>query len=162
MSDLHVLTKTICRIAFSIFLIALPASGFAAGDHAKLNTEDLLVQSAEADHRFLVEVAATDRERARGLMFREEMAIDHGMLFVFESEGQRHFWMKNTPLSLDIIYINAAGQIVSISAHTTPYSESVIPSGKPARYVLELNAGTSEKLGIDVGDVISSPSMEIK
>jgi uncharacterized protein len=162
MSELRVFSKAFFSAVFLISLIASTASGLAASDRAQLKTEDLLVQSAAAEHRFLVEVAATGRDRARGLMFREEMATDHGMLFVFEGEGERHFWMKNTPLSLDIIYISEVGRIVSISAHTTPFSESIIPSGEPARYVLELNAGTSEKLGINVGDAVSSPSMKIE
>ena len=104
-------------------------------------------------------MAVTAPERSRGLMFREEMAADHGMLFIFETEGDRYFWMKNTPLPLDIIYIDATGKIVSIAADTTPFSEQTIPSGAPAKYVLELNAGTSAERGIGVGDTVSSASM---
>ncbi|MFC6656249.1 DUF192 domain-containing protein [Roseibium salinum] len=118
-----------------------------------------MIRSAEQEHRFVAEIAATSEQRARGLMFREEMAADHGMLFIFEGESNRSFWMKNTPLPLDIIYIDAAGRIVSIAADTTPFSEAVIPSGAPARFVLELNAGTAEKIGIERGDQVSSPSM---
>ncbi|MTI08012.1 DUF192 domain-containing protein [Roseibium denhamense] len=121
--------------------------------------ETLTIQSDGGEHVFQVEVAKTDRERARGLMFREAMAADHGMLFIFESEGERFFWMKNTPLSLDIIYANGAGKIVSIAEDTLPYSERVIPSNYPSRFVLELNAGTSKKLGIKPGDVMASPSI---
>ncbi|MES0882266.1 DUF192 domain-containing protein [Roseibium sp. SCP14] len=144
-------------LAFSLLMTAVFA--FAANGQEPLPQETLLIRSGEAEHRFLVEVAATDIERARGLMFREEMAADHGMLFIFEGEGERFFWMKNTPLPLDIIYIDNAGHIVSIAADTTPFSETVIPSGKPARFVLEVNAGIAEKLEIKVGDQISSPSM---
>lgn len=152
-------SKSLRSLVFVLTLIIAPVAVMAAGDQAELPTENLLVQSPSAEHAFLVEVASTDQQRARGLMFREEMAKDHGMLFVFEGEGERFFWMKNTPLPLDIIYISAAGQIVSIAADTTPFSVSVIPSGKPARYVLELNAGTAKKLGIEVGDKVTSPSM---
>ena len=145
-------------LAFSVVVTIVFAS--AANGQEPLPQETLLVKSDETEHRFLVEVAATDIERARGLMFREEMAADHGMLFIFEGEGERFFWMKNTPLPLDIIYIDNTGQIVSIAADTTPFSEAVIPSGKPARFVLEVNAGIAEKLAIKVGDRISSPSMK--
>ncbi|WP_297586674.1 DUF192 domain-containing protein [Roseibium sp.] len=123
--------------------------------------EDLTIQTADGELTFVVEVAANDIERARGLMFREEMAENQGMLFIFESEGERFFWMKNTPLPLDIIYISTAGKIVSIAEDTTPFSEAVIPSGKPARFVLELNAGTSQKLAIAIGDHVTSPSMQV-
>ncbi|MEP3665528.1 MAG: DUF192 domain-containing protein, partial [Roseibium sp.] len=88
-----------------------------------------------------------------------EMGPDTGMLFVFQSEDQRYFWMKNTPLPLDIIFIGADGAIVSIAAGTTPFSTDTIPSGKPARFVLELNAGRAAELGIKAGDTASSPSM---
>jgi len=145
---------TLCVLAFT----AVPAA-IAQESGAELPTENLTVQSGENQHRFTVEVAATDRQRARGLMFREEMAADHGMLFIFEGEGDRYFWMKNTPLPLDIVFIGAEGTIVSIAADTTPYSEAVIPSAGPARFVLEVNAGLSAKLGIEAGDTVSSPSM---
>ncbi|WP_082837195.1 DUF192 domain-containing protein [Labrenzia sp. OB1] len=145
---------TLCAI-----LVTAPLSSTADDNQVKLRMESLVVRSGDREHRFEVEVAANDRERARGLMFREEMAADHGMLFIFEGEGDRYFWMKNTPLPLDIIYISAESRIVSIAADTTPFSEAVVPSGAPARYVLELNAGTSARLGIEPGDAVSSPSM---
>ncbi len=147
---------TLCAI-----LVTASLSTRADDSQTELPVETLMVRSGDREHRFEVEVAATDRERAKGLMFREEMAADHGMLFIFEGEGDRYFWMKNTPLPLDIIYISAAGRIVSIAADTTPFSEEVVPSGAPARYVLELNAGTSARLEIAPGDTVSSPSMAI-
>ncbi len=142
-----------------ILVTGLSAGAVAQDDGKRLRTEPLTVESAAKTHEFTVEVAVTAPERSRGLMFREEMAADHGMLFIFEQEGDRYFWMKNTPLPLDIIYIDAAGRIVSIAADTTPFSEQTIPSGAPAKYVLELNAGTSAESGIKVGDTVSSTSM---
>lgn len=152
------------RSAAQVFLALILVAGLSAGavaqdDGKRLRTEPLTVESASKTHRFTVEVAVTAPERSRGLMFREEMAADHGMLFIFEQEGDRYFWMKNTPLPLDIIYIDAAGGIVSIAADTTPFSEQTIPSEAPARYVLELNAGTAAQRGIKVGDTVSSASM---
>ncbi|WP_434052085.1 MAG: DUF192 domain-containing protein [Roseibium sp.] len=152
------------RSAAQVFVALILVTGLTAGAHAqddgkRLRTEPLTVQGTGQTHSFTVEVAVTAPERSRGLMFREEMAADHGMLFIFEQEGDRYFWMKNTPLPLDIIYIDAAGKIVSIAADTTPFSEQTIPSAAPAKYVLELNAGTSAELGIGVGDTVSSESM---
>ena len=153
------------RVTFCLFLgfslIASALSHSHAEDAGqRLAVERLTVASADGELVFEVEVAANDLQRARGLMFREQMAADHGMLFVFESEGERYFWMKNTPLPLDIIYIAENGRIVSIAADTEPFSEAVIPSRKPARFVLELNAGTARKQGIAIGDTVSSPSMQ--
>ncbi|MEP3047394.1 MAG: DUF192 domain-containing protein [Roseibium sp.] len=138
------------------------ATGFANNKSQQLRTEPLEVVSAKTTHEFVAEIAATYRERAKGLMFREEMPDNHGMLFIFETESDRYFWMKNTPLPLDILYIDAMGRIVSIAANTVPFSEKVIPSGAPARFVLELNAGTAKKLGISAGDQVSSESMSLE
>ncbi|WP_306146090.1 DUF192 domain-containing protein [Roseibium sp. MMSF_3412] len=152
--------RSVAKVFLALFLVTGLTSGtFAQDDGKRLRTEPLTVESAEKTHRFTVEVAVSAPERSRGLMFREEMAADDGMLFIFEKEGDRYFWMKNTPLPLDIIYIDAAGKIVSIAADTTPFSEQTIPSGAPAKYVLELNAGTSAERGIVVGDTVSSASM---
>jgi len=146
-------------LALLVGVAAMTTASRSQNAQETLRQENLVVQSGDQTHRFVVEVAETDRQRSRGLMYREEMAADHGMLFVFDGEGERFFWMKNTPLPLDIIYIGATGDIVSIAADTTPFSEKVIPSGEAAKFVLELNAGTSASLGIDVGDKVSSPSM---
>lgn len=100
----------------------------------------------------MVELALTPRQRAHGLMFREEMAPDAGMLFLFEREAPRSFWMKNTYLPLDILFIDRTGRIVSIAPDTVPLSEASIPSGAPAMGVLELNAGVAAALGIAPGD----------
>ncbi|WP_018701164.1 DUF192 domain-containing protein [Amorphus coralli] len=105
-------------------------------------------------HAFTVEIADDPMERARGLMFREEMAPDHGMLFDFAREQPVSFWMKNTPLSLDMIFAKADGTIVRIAENTTPHSTDAVPSGAPVRFVLEVVAGTSDRLGIAPGDRI--------
>lgn len=126
------------------------ASGLSAAK--PLQTEELTVESATGRHVFLVEIARTEPQRARGLMFRETMAQDAGMLFIFELEGERYFWMKNTPLSLDIIFLDASGVVVSIAESTTPFSEETISSQGASLYVLEVLAGTSKRLDISVGD----------
>jgi uncharacterized protein len=99
-----------------------------------------------------IEIADTDAERMRGLMDRQNLPDNAGMLFIFPNEELRSFWMKNTYISLDIIYINSQKEIVSIQKYTQPKSTYSIPSEKPAMYVLEVNAGYSDKNGIDPGD----------
>lgn len=121
----------------------------------------LSIHTPETVHPFRVELAQTDVERARGLMQRKEMAPDHGMLFVFEAEGPRYFWMKDTPLSLDIIFVDEAGKIIRIADHTVPFSEKIIPSMGDALYVLEVLAGTCERLGINVGDQLVSKPLKV-
>ena len=101
-----------------------------------------------------VEIADTPEKRQLGLMYRKDLPPDHGMLFLFPRETPQSFWMKNTVLPLDIIYINTARTIVSIAKDTTPFSEQPIPSGQPAQYVLEVNAGFCERHGIVSGDRI--------
>ena len=99
-----------------------------------------------------VEVADTQEKRQLGLMYRNELPAFSGMLFIFPQEGPRSFWMKNTPLSLDIIYINADFTIVHIAENTTPYSTAPIPSKHPAKYVLEVNGGFCQHHGIVARD----------
>lgn len=104
-----------------------------------------------------VELAVTQAVQARGLMFRSDLAQNAGMLFVFPDNSPRSFWMKNTPLSLDILYIGEDRTIGHIAADTTPYSEKSIPSQGPARYVLEVHAGFTKRHGIKPGSKITLP-----
>jgi len=133
--------------------------GFAATARAEapLGAGRLEIRSATARHPFTVEIADTEPKRAEGLMFRTEMAADHGMLFDFKREQPVWFWMKNTYLSLDMIFVKADGQILSIAEDTTPLSEATVPSGGPVRFVFEVRAGTSKRLGIRPGDRIVHP-----
>jgi len=139
---------------------ALAVSACAAdrGAAAEPVLEDLEIVTAQGrTHRFKVEIADTDPERARGLMFRASMERDRGMLFEFPEESERSFWMKNTYIPLDIIYIAADGKIVSIAADTTPFSEVPVPSHGPARGVLEINGGLAARLGVKPGDTVRHP-----
>jgi hypothetical protein len=101
-----------------------------------------------------IEIADEEAERMRGLMDRISMPENAGMLFIFERDEPRSFWMKNTYISLDIIYINSNKEIVSIQKYTQPKTTSSIPSEKPAMYVLEVNAGFTDSHGIKPGDKI--------
>lgn len=128
--------------------LALTVSAFAAERSA------LTVVTAKGEHVFQVEVADTNETRAQGLMFRTEMAPDAGMLFDFKAEQPVYFWMKNTYLPLDMIFIRANGTVARIEANTVPLSERSVPSGSPVRYVLEINAGRSAAIGLKPGDVV--------
>lgn len=101
-----------------------------------------------------VEIADNDAERAKGWMFRAEMPDSIGMLFIFEESEPQAFWMKNTLISLDIIYVNEKKQIVSIQKNAKPYSEESLPSNGNAQYVIEVNGGWCDKYGIGAGDVV--------
>ena len=109
------------------------------------------------DQSYVVELANTDNTRALGLMYREQMAADEGMLFIFPDTQRRAFWMKNTLIPLDILYFDQNRKLVSISENTPPCKNTTTrcpnyPSAKPAKYVLEINAGLSQKHGFKVGD----------
>jgi hypothetical protein len=98
-----------------------------------------------------IEIADNEDKRMTGLMFRERMEENQGMLFLFSVEEKQAFWMKNTILPLDIIFINSKSEVVSIQKNAEPYSEKSLPSFKPAQYVVEVNAGYTDKYGIKEG-----------
>ena len=105
--------------------------------------------------RYTIEIAADDAARAHGLMDRTAMEADHGMLFVFQDDAPRAFWMKNTKIPLDMLFFDGDRKLVSIQHSVPPCVADPCPgysSGAPARYVLELNAGQAEKLGVTSGD----------
>jgi hypothetical protein len=134
------------------FAVLLPA---ARG--AELQT--LEIASKTGVHVFSVEVAVTDDERARGLMFRRSVPEFTGMLFDFKRDQDVSMWMKNTFVSLDMIFIRSDGRILRIAENTEPQSERIIPSGGPVRAVLEVVGGTAKKLGIEPGDQVAAPAL---
>ena len=99
-----------------------------------------------------IEIANDAYEITTGLMFRKHMEENRGMLFIFPDVDMRSFWMKNTVIPLDIVFISANKRIVNVQANTTPFSEKSIPSTGPAKYVLEVNAGTASKYNWKPGD----------
>ncbi len=119
--------------------------------------ERVEIVSGERRHSFMVEVMRTDGDRARGLMFRPSMPQDNGMLFDFERDQMVTMWMKNTYISLDMVFIFADGRIHRIESRTEPESERAISSGVPVRAVLELNANVASKLGLRAGDRVVHP-----
>jgi len=109
------------------------------------------------NHCFDVELAIKTEEKKKGLMFKEHLDMDKGMLFVYEDEKERSFWMKNVLIPLDIIWINEKNEVVFISENTQlcdgSFCQNINP-GKDAKYVLEINAGLSKKIGLIIGDKI--------
>ncbi|SNY93525.1 Uncharacterized ACR, COG1430 [Cohaesibacter sp. ES.047] len=116
--------------------------------------DHLILSSSTGDHPFTVELALTDVERAKGLMYRTKMADDHGMLFDFAQSAPVYMWMKNTYIPLDMLFITKEGRIHHIVTGTTPLSESIIGSGGSVRYVLEVTKGTVARTGVRPGDFV--------
>jgi len=124
-----------------------------------LDAAEVAVETASgARHAFKAELALTDAARARGLMFRQELAADAGMLFVFPEPERLTFWMKNTYIPLDIIFIEPDGRILRIARMATPRSEAMIAAGGLALGVLEIKGGEADRRGIAEGDRVIAPS----
>lgn len=102
-----------------------------------------------------IEIAESEYETQTGLMYRESMEDNQGMLFIFPDVAMHSFYMKNTQIALDIIYIDESLKIASFQRDAQPYNETGLSSKVPVKYVLEINAGLSERLGLDIGDAIS-------
>jgi uncharacterized membrane protein (UPF0127 family) len=136
-------------LAFAILFFVAPAPAQTA------NLQKIDIASKSGTHSFLVEIADNDAERARGLMYRKDLPEGRGMLFDFKREQDVGFWMKNTYIPLDMIFIRADGTVRRIAANTEPLSERTVPGGGPVRYVLEVIGGTAGKLGIEPGDKVT-------
>lgn len=141
------------RFARSCVLILLLLAVFPACPSSSSSSPHVVIhpQNGEPIH-VAVEVVDTPEKRRLGLMYRNELPEFSGMLFIFPQEHPLNFWMKNTPLPLDIIYITVDSTIVSIAENTTPYSEAQIPSKHPAKYTLEVNGGFCHRHAIVAGD----------
>ncbi|KUR78712.1 DUF192 domain-containing protein [Novosphingobium sp. Fuku2-ISO-50] len=114
----------------------------------------LTVTGARGAHTFQVEVAATASEQERGLMFRRAMGADEGMIFPTNPPRRTAFWMRNTVIGLDILFIGADHKVLNIARNAVPYDETPLPSAGEAAGVLELNAGRAAELGINPGDTV--------
>lgn len=149
------------RIGFWLALVALPLGACrtetVANAAVAAQAVPLTIRSAAGVHVFHVEVARTEAEQERGLMFRTSVAPDGGMIFPMIPPRIASFWMKNTVVPLDMIFIRGDGTIESIAAETVPYSLQPITSGEPVAAVLELAGGRAEQLGFAPGDKVSWP-----
>lgn len=140
-----------CLAALS--LTGQPVRAACAPDQIELRTP------AGAVQRFTVEVADDPDERSRGLMFREAMPTSSGMLFVFPEPKHATFWMKNTPLPLDMVFADASGTVTHVHERAEPMSEALIDGGPGVAYVLEINAGLAGPMGLAVGTVMRHPAI---
>ena len=140
----------------AMFVLAIPAC--KAEDAVQLESLHI-VTAAGKQHEFRVEVVDTVEKRTIGMMFRKKMDKDFGMLFVFDhpDEQEHAFWMKNTMIPLDIVFIRKGGTIHHIHPDAVPYDETSLPSNGPVFSVLEIKGGTAAKLGLKPGDVVHHP-----
>ncbi len=143
--------KRLLFLVATVFILA--AASFEAGSQETFRWGNLTIVTASgARHPFRVEVADTDLKRAQGLQWRKSLSAETGMLFDFHKPQPVFFWMKNTFVALDMIFIAGDGRIINIARETTPQSLTVIPSKAPARAVLEIAGGLAKRLGITKGD----------
>lgn len=133
-------------------LLGIAALG-ARADLAKFDTSTLTIDTAAGPQHFTIEMALTPPQQQQGLMYRQSLAAEAGMLFVFPKTQTATFWMKNTLIPLDMLFIAADGHVADIHERAVPLSEALIASKEPVRAVLELNGGTVARLGIKRGDV---------
>jgi len=143
-----------------LLLLLVAALLFAAPAFAQLQsfaTSQLTITSATGDQKFTVELATTPAQQEQGLMYRRSMAPDAGMLFDFGHPTTTTFWMKNTLIPLDMLFVGADGRVVNIHERAVPMSEAMIPAQGMVRAVVELNGGTVARLGIRPGDRVIYP-----
>ncbi len=146
--------------ALAVLLAATPAfAADAPSPFPRLPKSELQVVTATGSRDFQVWIAADDESRQRGLMYVRELPAGYGMLFLFETPRFASFWMLNTYLSLDIVFIDAAGIVVNIVCNAEPLSLAPIESVAPVKAVLELIAGTAARIGLVAGDRIVHPAL---
>jgi len=143
-----------CAVLFVMAAVCLVVPSPAARGAEQQTLE---IASKTGVHVFAVELAVTDEERARGLMFRRSVPDAYGMLFDFKRDQEVTMWMRNTYVSLDMIFIQSDGRIRRIAENTETESDKIISSAGPVRAVLEVVAGTARKLGIEPGDRVATP-----
>ncbi|MGF1606652.1 MAG: DUF192 domain-containing protein [Rhodothalassiaceae bacterium] len=152
------------RLLVLVALLCLPAPALTQPGNSRwhqqtatpqsLPLEPLVIDSGDQRHRFQVEVARTRGQRTIGLMFRDHLPADRGMLFDNGRVMPTSFWMRNTYIPLDMVFVHADGRIESIAKETTPLSDRPVHSGAPVRAVLELQGGLADTLGLQPGDLV--------
>ena len=141
------------RLARRLALVV--AMLLAAASLTACSADDrLVVHTATGEYAFNVEVVDTPDTRAKGLMFRQELAKDSGMLFDFKREEPVSFWMMNTYIPLDMVFIAANGDVKSVHANARPHDQTSVPSGFPVQFVLEIPGGRAAEIGLKAGDRI--------
>jgi uncharacterized protein len=141
----------------SLLVLALLVAALPAAALETFKTSELTVLTAGGPRKFSIELALSEPQREQGLMFRRSMAPDAGMLFDMEVPQTITMWMQNTYIPLDMLFLDAGGKIVDIHERAVPMSTEIIAGRAPARYVIELNGGVVDQLGIKIGDKVTSP-----
>ena len=149
----HVRVFRHASLAAAVLLGSFPVAVFGADDQ-------LVIHTATGEYQFNVEVVDTPQGRAQGLMFRQELAKDAGMLFDFKETRPVSFWMQNTFIPLDMIFISAEGVVENFHVNARPLDPTSIPSGVPVQFVLEIPGGRSNEIGLAVGDQVDHPRMQ--
>lgn len=143
--------------ALALFVVMGSGSGVLAQEMADA---PLVITTDEGEFTYEVELALTPDQRSVGLMNRPEMDDDHGMLFRFDDVRPVSMWMKNTLIPLDMVFIRADGTVAGFHENARPLSLTTISSPEPVLYVLELNGGKAEEMGLDEGDTVAHPVIE--
>ncbi|WFU03322.1 DUF192 domain-containing protein [Rhizobium sp. CB3171] len=151
----------------ALFLVGASAPAFAAQAASEksmaFDSEPLSIKTTKGvTHKFTVELALTEPQLEFGLMYRKSIPDDHGMLFDFGAPRPVMMWMKNTVLPLDMLFLDRSGVVTHIQENAVPYSETIISSGGSVLYVIELNGGIARKLGLAVGDKVTSATISAK
>lgn len=153
--DLRVVTLTVVLLALFVFVPPVLSMGDTDATGAnEVPLNKVLIETDQGQFEIFIELADEPEERRTGLMFRETMPLNAGMLFDFEQPRPISMWMKNTPLPLDMFFIRRDGTIASIAESTEPFSEQGIPSGEAVLAVLEVNAGIAQRFGAKPGDLV--------
>jgi len=142
-------------LVIALLLAAVPAWALET-----FGTSELTIQTAAGPQKFAIELALTDAQMEQGLMYRRSMAPNAGMLFDFKQPTPVSMWMKNTVIPLDMLFLDTSGKVIDIHERAVPQSTDIIASAVPARYVIELNGGTVDRLGIKIGDQVTSPTIK--
>ena len=143
-------------ISAALGFLMLALASAAAGTPRGLPVERVVIETQAGPRAFKMEIAADDASRALGLMHRTHLAKDAGMLFDFKTTVMTAFWMKDTPLPLDMLFVRADGTISTVAANAVPYSTAEIASAEPIRAVIEIGGGQARALGIAPGDRIQA------
>ena len=149
----HSRPSLICLVPLAVLLVALFAGCSPEAATAPTRTVSMKI----GQETIILEIADTPKLRQTGLMHRKSMAPDHGMLFVFEHRQFLGFWMRNTLIPLDILYVDADGRVVTIR-QMKPLDETSIASREPVLYAIELNVGTAARAGVKEGDLLQLPA----
>ncbi|MEM8986992.1 MAG: DUF192 domain-containing protein [Pseudomonadota bacterium] len=148
------------RLQPFVFLFAFCIAACSGTDKTSEAAETLILETDNGTFQFTVELALTPEERARGLMYRQELGAENGMLFRYDEPRVVSMWMKNTYIPLDMAFIRPDGVVESIAQNVQPHSLDSVASIGPVRATLEVNAGVFQRIGLKVGDRVAHPWFE--